>query len=47
MLLKPYSIEELLGTVKEVLDAADSSIGPIKQPCDGQRRSLAVNLQPR
>ena len=42
-LLKPYTTEEMLGTVREVLRATDDARGPISQP-DCERQPSADGL---
>jgi DNA-binding response OmpR family regulator len=43
-LLKPYTVEELLGTVREVLRATDSARGQIEPLPDWQRQPSAGGL---
>ena len=45
-LLKPYTFEELLGKVREVLRATASVLAENARPPDWQSRPLAMGLQP-
>ena len=45
MLLKPYTVEELLVTVREVLRATDSPREQLVLPTNGQCRPPAIGLQ--
>ena len=45
-LLKPYSVEEFLGTVKQVLRGTDGACGQIAPPPEWQRRTPAPTLRP-
>jgi DNA-binding response OmpR family regulator len=45
MLLKPFTIEELLGTVRKVLYATDSPREQLAPPPDRQSRPSAVGLR--
>jgi DNA-binding response OmpR family regulator len=46
MLLKPYTIAELLGRVKELLHATGSACEQIAPPPDRQKQPSAVGLRP-
>jgi hypothetical protein len=45
-LLKPYTFEELLGKVREVLRATACVVAESARPPDWQSRPLATGLQP-
>jgi CheY-like chemotaxis protein len=46
VLLKPYTVEELLGTVTKVLRATSSAFGRLEPPPNWRRQSSADGLRP-